>query len=371
MDDTRALKTTPAVPEFKRTLSGFGVIILTLSVLSPGASIFSSGGPIIQMAGTAAIAAFVLGGLINYFQTSMMAEMGSAYPTAGYDYAAIGHAIGDWAGATTYIGSLLALPLFLNVSAAGIAIYLNPLFPGVQQDAVTYVTIAVVTGLAMLNIRSNERITGLFMLIETAALLLVAGLGVAHIQPHVHELLIHPMTMQNGAWTAVGLGALALGCTNASWAIAGSSQALFFSEDMKRPNTVGRIMMLSFLLTVILETAPVIGTILGSHDLKKVLGANAPFEEFSAGIFAAIWHEAGLRGDCHRDLQCVSCGLRGSWPKPLHHGSDQALQPGNQPRADASDTTNRCTLGGTAADGRGDGSGNRAQHEDQGHIAGG
>jgi amino acid transporter len=280
MDDTVAPVTTAAAPKFKRTLSGFGVIILTLSVLSPGASIFSSGGPIVQMAGSAAIAAFLLGGVINYFQTSMMAEMGSAYPTAGYDYAAIGHAIGDWAGATTYIGSLLALPLFLSVSAAGIAIYLNPLFPGIQQDAVTYVTVAVVTGLAMLNIRSNERITGLFMLIETAALLLVAGLGVAHVQPGVHELLIHPMTMQNGAWTAVGLGALALGCTNASWAIAGSSQALFFSEDMKRPNTVGRIMMLSFLLTVILETAPVIGTIIGSHDLKAVLGANAPFEEF-------------------------------------------------------------------------------------------
>ncbi len=280
MDDTRAPQTVQTAPKFKRTLSGFGVIILTLSVLSPGVSIFVAGGTIIQMAGSAAIAAFVLGGVINYFQTSMMAEMGSAYPTAGYDYAAIGHAIGDWAGATTYVGSLVALPLFLNTSAVGIAIYLRPLFPGLQQDAVTYVTVAVVTGLAMLNIRSNERITGLFMLIETAALLLVAGLGVAHVQPGVHELLIHPMTLQNGAWVGVGLGALALACTNASWSIAGSSQALFFCEDMKHPGTVGRIMMLSFLLTVILETAPVIGTIIGSHDLKAVLGGNAPFEVF-------------------------------------------------------------------------------------------
>src|ERR1700733_12347939 len=282
MDLEVAGQTTATAPKFKRTLSGLGVIVLTLSELSPGVSIFVSGGTIIQQAGSAAIAAFLLGGLINYCQTSMIAELGSAYPTAGYDYAAIGHAMGDWAGATTYVASLISLPLFLNTSAVGIAIYLRPLFPGLQEDTVTYVTVAVVTGLAMLNIRSNERITGLFLLIEVVALLVVAGLGPAHVQSGVHELIVQPVTVKNGAWVGVGLGALALACTNASWAIAGSSQALLFSEDMARPNTIGRIMMISFLLTVILETSPVVGTIIGAHDLKAVLGGSAPFEVFLA-----------------------------------------------------------------------------------------
>jgi amino acid transporter len=282
MDVELAAPTTGSVPKFTRSLSGFGVVVLTLSVLSPGVSIFVSGGTIVQQAGTGAIAAFVLGSLICYCQTSMIAELGSAYPTAGYDYAAIGYAVGDWAAGTTYLGSLVTAPLFLNTSAVGIAIYLRPLFPSLDENLVTYITVAVCTGLAMLNIRSSEVITGLFLLIEVVALLLVAGLGIMHVQPGIHELLIHPMTTSHGAWVGVGLGAMALAGTNASWAISGASQALFFSEDMKRPQTIGRIIMLCFLLTVVLETAPVIGTIVGSQHIRSVLAQDAPFAVFMA-----------------------------------------------------------------------------------------
>jgi amino acid transporter len=269
-----------AAPKFTRALSGFGVIVLTLSVLSPGVSIFVSGGTIVQQAGSGAVVAFLIGACINYFQTSMSAELGSAYPTSGFDYAAIGHAMGDWAGAVNYLASLLDFPLFLNTSAVGIAIYLRPLFPELNDNVVTFATIAVCTALAMLNIRSSERITGLFLLIEVVALLLVGAVGLLHVQPHFHELIAQPMTMHERTWVGVGLGAMALAGTSASWSIAGSSQALYFSEDMKRPGTIGRIIMMSFVLTAILETVPVIGTIAGAQDLKAVLNSSAPFEEF-------------------------------------------------------------------------------------------
>lgn len=282
MDVQTAGQSSESAPRFRRSLSGFGVIVLTLSVLSPGVSIFVSGGTIVQQAGTAAIAAFVLGALICYCQTSMAAELGSAYPTAGYDYAAVGYAVGDWAAATTYIASLLTVPLFLNTSAVGIAIYLRPLFPALDENLITEITVAVGTALAMLNIRSSELITGLFLLIEIAALLLVAALGIMHVQPGIQQLLVHPMASSNGAWVGVGLGALALAGTSASWALSGSSQALFFSEDMKRPQSIGRVMMMCFLLTAILEIAPVIGTIVGSQHVRDVLAQDAPFEAFMA-----------------------------------------------------------------------------------------
>src|SRR3954462_20049 len=143
-------------PAFTRSLSGLGVIILTLSVLSPGVSVLVSGSSILAQAGTGVVLAFVAGSLVCYCQTSMAAELGAAYPTAGYDYAAIGHAIGDWAGATTYIASLAALPLFLNTSAVGIAIYLQPFGIPLSANAITFVTIGVVAMLSLLNIRSNE-----------------------------------------------------------------------------------------------------------------------------------------------------------------------------------------------------------------------
>jgi amino acid transporter len=210
----------------------------------------------------------------------MAAELGAAYPTAGYDYAAIGHAIGDWAGATCYIASIANIPMFLNTSAVGIAIYLQPFGIPMSANGITFATVGLVTLLSLANIRANEFITGIFMLIEFAALLLVAVVGAWHLQPGAATHILHPIHLQEGVWLAAGIGITGIAVNNASWSLAGASQALMFSEDMKRPETIGRIIMIAFVLTVFFETAPVIGTIVGAHDLKAVLGSDAPFEVF-------------------------------------------------------------------------------------------
>jgi amino acid transporter len=267
-------------PRFTRSLSGFGVIILTLSVLTPGASVLVSGAAILTAAGTGTVLAFIFGSLVCYCQTSMAAELGAAYPTAGYDYASIGHAIGDWAGATTYVASIAAIPLFLGLSAGGIATYLQPFGIPLSTNAITLIVVGVVTVLALLNIRANEGITGIFMLIEGTALLLIAGVGVAHFHAQAVPAIVHPVRIESGAWVAAGIAMTGIAVNNASWALAGSSQALMFSEDMKRPETIGRIIMLAFAITVVLETAPMVGVIVGSHDLKAVLSSTSPFETF-------------------------------------------------------------------------------------------
>ena len=156
--DRNREKVAHEAPKFTRSLSGFGIIILTLSVLSPGVSVLVSGGSILQAAGTGTVLAFLLGALVCYCQTSMIAELGAAYPTAGYDYAAIGHAVGDWAGATTYIASLASIPMFLSTSAVGIAIYLQPFGVPLSPSSVTLVVVAIIAVLSLLNIRSNEGI---------------------------------------------------------------------------------------------------------------------------------------------------------------------------------------------------------------------
>src|SRR5947209_5147361 len=202
-------------PKFTRSLSGFGVIILTLSVLSPGVSVLVSGGPILQAAGTGTVIAFMFGALVCYCQTSMIAELGAAYPTAGYDYASIGHAIGDWAGATTYIASIASVPLFLNTSAVGIAIYLSPFGMPLSGNAITFITVAVVTALALLNIRSNEAITGVFVLIEGVALLLIATVGIVHIHPGSLAAVVHPMRLDAGVWVAGGIAITGIAVNNA------------------------------------------------------------------------------------------------------------------------------------------------------------
>jgi amino acid transporter len=275
-------------PAFRRSLSGFGGIILTLSVLSPGVSVLVSGGSILGQAGTGTALAFIIGSFVCYCQTSMAAELGAAYPTAGYDYATIGHAIGDWAGATTYIGSLIGIPLFLGTAASGIAIYLQPFGIPLSANAITLTVVAIATVLSLLNIRANEYITAIFMLIEGAALLLIAGLGAFHAQPGAAAAILHPVHVQEGAWLVTGIAMMGIAVNNASWSLAGASQALMFSEDMKHPRTIGRIMMIALAITIVLETAPMIGVIIGSHDLRAVLGNDAPFETFLAQYLPAF-----------------------------------------------------------------------------------
>jgi amino acid transporter len=269
-----------AAPRFVRSLSGFGVIILTLSVLSPGVSIFVSGSSIVQQAGTGAALAFLIGSFVCYCQTSLIAELSAAYPTAGYDYAAIGNALGAWAGAITYIAGLFTAPLFLNTSVVGIALYLHPFGIPMSDQNLTFAMVGIVTVLSLLNIRSNEYITGIFMLTETLALLLVAGVGFWHVRPDALQLVLHPVRAHDGMLAALAVGAIGIAINNASWSLAGASQATMFSEDMKNPRSVGRIIMLAFAITVVLELAPVLGTVTGAHDLAKVLADSSPFETF-------------------------------------------------------------------------------------------
>ena len=162
----------------------------------------------------------------------------------------------------------------------GIAIYLQPFGIPLSANAITFVTVALIAILSMLNIRSSEGITGIFMLIEGAALLLIAAVGAWHAHPGSMSAILHPVRVDNGAWVAAGIAITGIAINNASWAQAGASQALMFSEDMKRPETIGRIIMLAFAITVVLETAPMIGVIIGSHDLKAVLSSDSPFEAF-------------------------------------------------------------------------------------------
>ncbi|HTW74720.1 MAG TPA: APC family permease [Steroidobacteraceae bacterium] len=279
MTDTSS-RTEAPTQQFTRSLSGFGVIILTLSVLSPGVSIFVSSNPILQQAGTGAALAFLIGSFVCFCQTSLIAELSAAYPTAGYDYAAIGHAVGDWAGATSYVNGIFSAPLFLNTSVVGIALYLHPFGLAASDQTLTFLMVGAVTALSLLNIRANEHITGVFMLIETVALLLVTAIGFWHARPDAVRLIVHPVYVHQGLLAAAAIGVVGIAVNNAAWSLAGASQATMFCEDMKNPRSVGRIIMLAFALTVILELAPVLSTVAGAHNLVKVLADNAPFESF-------------------------------------------------------------------------------------------
>jgi amino acid transporter len=74
---------------FSHRLSGFAVFLITMSALSPALSVFVLGGEVLKLAGTGAAIAFIAGFFIAVIWSMIYAELGSAFPHAGGEYAGI------------------------------------------------------------------------------------------------------------------------------------------------------------------------------------------------------------------------------------------------------------------------------------------
>jgi amino acid transporter len=264
----------------QRVLGPVGVSLLTLSVLTPGASVLVSGVEVVHGAGTGAALAFLLGGLLTLVFTMSQAELGAAFPLAGGDYATIGHALGPRAGFLQFGLVVFQTPIFLALSAVGVSLYARALWPGLPAIGVAVAAIVFSAAIAILNIRTGAKLTGTFLAVELAALVLVALLGFAHpVQPFA-VLVTTPLTAGHGGLVAPTAAAMVLAIVAASYATSGAGQAVYFSEEMHNPASVGRLVMIIAVMTMLIEFVPVLGLVVGAGDLTSVLEAESPFTAF-------------------------------------------------------------------------------------------
>ena len=80
--------------QLHRKLASFGVLLLTLSCLSPVLSIYGVGSDVLLRAGTGAAGMFICGIGVAVVWAVVYAELGSAYPYAGGDYVGVGSILG-------------------------------------------------------------------------------------------------------------------------------------------------------------------------------------------------------------------------------------------------------------------------------------
>jgi amino acid transporter len=264
----------------QRVLGPVGVSLLTLSVLTPGASVLVSGVEVVHGAGTGAALAFLLGGLLTLVFTLSQAELGAAFPLAGGDYATIGNALGPRAGFIQFGLVLFQTPIFLALSAVGVSLYVRTLWPGLPPVGIAVAAIVLSGVIAILNIRTGAKLTGTFLAVELAALALVALLGFLHPVQSLPVLVTAPITAGPGGIASPTVTALVLAIVAASYATSGAGQAVYFSEEMHNPTSVGRLVMIIALLTVLLEFFPVLGLVVGAANLQSVLSAESPFTAF-------------------------------------------------------------------------------------------
>ncbi len=274
---------TPGAPprNFKRSMRVIGVLLLTLSAVTPASSVFVIIPGIIAQAGTGAFISMAAAALVALAMGFVYAELASAFPTAGGDYAMIGRSLSPFVG-FAYMGmKVMSLTFAPAVLALGAGAYLGAIWPGAPAVPIAVAVMAIATLFGILNIRLNAWVTGAFLLIEILALIVLTVFGFSHVHRSLIELIQHPVWLSHAALAPTPIALIALATAVGVFAYDGFGAAVYFSEEMhEAPRNVARTIFWAMALTVACEFIPMTAVLLGAPDLKPLLASQSPFSDF-------------------------------------------------------------------------------------------
>lgn len=259
-----------------RCLGTAGVLFLTLSVTTPASSVFVIVPGMFQVAGSGALWAMLIAGLVCVTTAVIYAELASAWPLAGGEYVVVAHTVGPLAGFVMLGVNIFNNLLFPPVAALGVSAVAAALVPGLPAAPVAVGVMVVATAVAGFDIRLNAAITGSFLLIELAAIGVVGWLGLAHAARPVSVLLLHPVLAQDAQPTtpaAIGVAAVI-----ALFALNGYGAAIYFGEEMRQPRqAIGTTIIAALWITLLVEGIAITAGLVGAPDLGRFLRAADPF----------------------------------------------------------------------------------------------
>ena len=274
--------TSNSPPRLRREMSGLGGLVITLTNLSPSIGVFLAASDVIHQSGSWVIGAGCLAVLLGVLVSGLYAELGSAFPHAGGEYTILSKTLGPTFGFGIAISSLLTTPVALALSAIGVTASLREVWPTLLPVPTAMGCIVVVSILAALSIRVNALITGLFMVVEIAALVATAVIGFAHPHRDLIATALHPqMTNGHGGLMAVPLGVMGLAGAGAVYAFNGYGSAIFFGEEVKGARRKMWWMVLGALgVGAVTILPPVAGVIVGARDLGALSASETPVLTF-------------------------------------------------------------------------------------------
>jgi amino acid transporter len=258
-----------------------GTLLLTLSSVTPASSVFVIVPGVIQQAGTGALLSMLAAALLSFPIALVYSELASAFPIAGGEYSMLGRTLGPAWGFAMLGLILIGNMLTPAVLALGAGVYIGAVFPGLNATAVAIVIIVASTIFGILHIRTNAWVTGIFLLLEILALLVLAGLGFFHTERSLTELTFHPVTLIGSSLHATPLALIGLASSVSVFAYFGFSSAVYFTEEMhEAPKLIGRTILWATVVTVITELIPVAAVLMGAPDLKSLIASESPFSDF-------------------------------------------------------------------------------------------
>lgn len=269
-----------------RRLSPFDTLLLTLSCLSPGFSVYGPGSDVLQHTGTGAAALFLIGIGAAAIWGMVYAELGSAYPYAGGDYVGVGSILGPAAGfASLALWGMTVLPTSAFL-AQMVAVYLAEVVPTAPQLTVTLLAMGLAGAAALLAVRANAILTGVFLAVELLAVLALVVAGFWHPAGHFLAVVTHPrIPGAHGQWVPVATGTLMMGAVSAAFATAGGNQAIAFGEELIEPHrNMGRVILVACLSGAVATALPVIATAWSAAGHPDIFRSEAPFSAFVTSL---------------------------------------------------------------------------------------
>jgi amino acid transporter len=269
----------------KRSMRVTGALLLTLSAITPASSVFVIVPGVINLAGTGAIISMAIAAVLAVAIAYVYAELSSAFPVAGGEYSMIGRAVGPAAGFAALGVTITGNTFATAVLALGASDYLSVIYPRLDPLAVAIVLIAFATLLGILHIRTNAWVTGIFLLLELLALVVLAALGFLDVQRPLSEIVLHPVTLSGGQLAPTPIAMIGLATSVAIFAYSGYGAAVYFAEEMhEAPRVAARTILWALAITVITELVPLTAALIGAPDLKALLGKENPFGEFVIAV---------------------------------------------------------------------------------------
>lgn len=289
-----------APPALVRSLGVVGVLFLTLSVTSPVSSLFVIVPGMLHAAGSGAMWAMLLASLVCVATAYVYAELSSNWPVAGGEYVMVAHTLGPMAGFVMLGVNVFNNLLFPPAIGLGLAAVLGNVIPGLPAVPLAVFVVAAATLVSVLHIRVNAWVTGIFLLIEVAAVAAIVLVGFGYAVQPLSGLLTHPlMPAATGQGLApASMASIGLATSIAIFALNGYGAAVYFGEEMhEAPRKIARTIFWALGATLLLEGLPMLALLIGAPNLPAIFAQDDPFGflvRLRAGEGAAMWVSGGV-----------------------------------------------------------------------------
>ncbi len=276
---TASARTKPA---FSRNMKMFGCLLITLSSVTPASSIFIVVPGVVEQAGSGALISFAAAAFVSLLTAYVYAELSSAFPLTGGEYAIVGRTLGPLAGFIVLGVNMVVLLLNIAVVALGLGSYITAILPDTNPVTDALLCVAFTTLCAILNVRTNALITGAFLALELLALTVVTILGFVYPARSWVGLVAHP-TFLNGAGhlAPAGLGVIGLATSVAIFAFYGYGNAVYLGEETHdAPRHVARAILWALVISVVSQALPLAAALHSAPDLAALFGSDTMFGDF-------------------------------------------------------------------------------------------